>query len=74
MAITAKNFGTTPDGTQVQLYTITNGKGFTAEVTDFGAILVNLFVPDKTGKPLMSCSATTVSKDIWQTAASLVQP
>lgn len=50
MAITAKNFGTTPDGTQVQLYTITNGKGFTAEVTDFGAILVNLFVPDKTGK------------------------
>ncbi|MDE6365016.1 MAG: galactose mutarotase [Lachnospiraceae bacterium] len=50
MAITSKNFGKTPDGTQVQLYTITNGKGFTAEVTDFGAILVNLFVPDKTGK------------------------
>lgn len=49
MAITTKNFGKTQDGKEVTLYTITNGKGFTAEVTDFGAILVNLFVPDKAG-------------------------
>lgn len=50
MAITTKSFGVTTDGTEVNLYTITNSKGFAAGVTDFGAILVNLFVPDKTGK------------------------
>lgn len=50
MAITTKSFGKAPDGTDVSLYTITNGNGLTAEVTDFGAILVRLFVPDKEGK------------------------
>lgn len=50
MAITTKSFGVTTDGTEVNLYTITNSKGFAAGVTDFGAILVNLFVPDRTGK------------------------
>lgn len=49
MTITTKNFGKTPDGTEVSLYTIKNEKGFAAEVTDFGAILVNLFVPGKAG-------------------------
>ena len=49
MAITTKNFGKTPDGTEVSLYTIKNNNGFSAEVTNFGAILVSLFVPDKTG-------------------------
>lgn len=50
MAITTKSFGVTTDGTEVSLYTITNSKGFAAGITNFGAILVNLFVPDKTGK------------------------
>lgn len=49
MAVTSKNFGNAPDGTEVALYTIKNSKGFTAEVTNFGAILVNLLVPDKDG-------------------------
>lgn len=49
MAVTSKNFGSAPDGTAVTLYTIQNSSGFTAEVTNFGAILVNLFVPDKSG-------------------------
>ncbi len=49
MTITTKNFGKTPDGTEVSLYTIKNEKGFAAEVTDFGAILVNLFVPGRAG-------------------------
>lgn len=49
MAITTKNFGKTPDGTEANLYSIKNNNGFTAEVTNFGAILVNLFVPDKAG-------------------------
>ena len=38
MAITTKNFGKTPDGTEVNLYTIKNDKGFSAEVTNFGII------------------------------------
>lgn len=50
MAITTRSFGKTADGTEVSLYTIKNDNGFAAEVTNFGAILVNLFVPDKTGK------------------------
>lgn len=50
MAITTKGFGKTPDGTEVSLYTIKNSSGFTAEVTNFGAVLVNLFVPDKAGQ------------------------
>ncbi len=50
MAITTKNFGTAPDGTAVSLYTIKNDNGFAAAVTDFGAILVSLFVPDKDGQ------------------------
>ena len=49
MAVTSKTFGNAPDGTEVTLYTIKNSNGFTAEVTNFGAILVNLLVPDKNG-------------------------
>jgi len=49
MSITTKSFGKAPDGTEVNLYTIENNNGFTAKVTNFGAILVSLLVPDKTG-------------------------
>lgn len=50
MAVTSKQFGNAQDGSAVTLYTIKNSSGFAAEVTNFGAILVNLFVPDKNGK------------------------
>ena len=43
-----ENFGILPDGTQAALYTI-HGGGLTATVTDFGAHLVSLMVPDKDG-------------------------
>lgn len=43
------DFGTTPDGQPIKLYTLTNGK-VTAKVTNFGAILVALEVPDRRGK------------------------
>lgn len=53
MAITKKSFGKTKDNTgkshDITLYSIRNNNGITAEVTDFGAILVNLLVPDKNG-------------------------
>ena len=43
-----KNFGILPTGEETFLYTISCGK-VTATVSDYGATLVNLFVPDKNG-------------------------
>ena len=45
------DFGKTKDGVQTHLYTIKN-EDLECRVTDFGSILVNLFVPDKHGKPV----------------------
>ncbi len=45
----AKFFGNLPDGKQASLYTIRWGN-LTAEVTDFGATLVSLYVPDQKGE------------------------
>ena len=44
-----RSFGKTKDGKEVFLYSLENKNGMKAEVTNFGAILVNLFVPDKNG-------------------------
>ena len=44
-----KKFGVLPDGTEVKLYTICCG-GITAEITNYGATLVRLLVPDKEGQ------------------------
>jgi len=48
--ITTKEFGTMEDGKVVSMYSISNSKGFQADVINYGAILVNLFTPDKDGK------------------------
>ncbi|MHC4633380.1 MAG: aldose epimerase family protein, partial [Planctomycetota bacterium] len=45
-----ESFGKTPDGQEVDLYTMTNTNGITAKITNYGAILVSLEVPDKNGK------------------------
>ncbi len=50
MSVSSKEFGCGRDGRQLMLYTITNDKGMSADVTNLGAILVRLFVPDKNGK------------------------
>lgn len=44
-----KSFGKLPSGEKTTLYTISNGK-VTAQVTDYGATLVRLWVPDKNGE------------------------
>ena len=41
-------FGVLPSGEQATLYTISCGK-LTASVTDYGAHLVSLLVPDRSG-------------------------
>ncbi|MBI1754129.1 MAG: galactose mutarotase [Acidobacteria bacterium] len=43
-------FGTTKDGVPVQLYTLTNRNGLQVEITNYGATVVRLLVPDRAGK------------------------
>lgn len=50
MAVEKTIFGKSPEGQEVYLYTLSNNKGMKAEITNLGAILVKLFVPDKNGK------------------------
>lgn len=44
-------FGTLPDGTPVELYTLTNAGGLLARITSFGTIITELHAPDRTGLP-----------------------
>ena len=44
-----KSFGRLPSGEQASLYTISCGR-ITAEISDYGATLVRLWVPDKEGR------------------------
>ena len=44
-----KSFGTLSNGQEATIYTISCGK-FSAEITDYGATLVRLWVPDKNGE------------------------
>lgn len=48
-------FGRTKEGSEIYLYTLQNAKGMQARVMNYGAILVNLFVPDKDGKTVDVC-------------------
>jgi aldose 1-epimerase len=43
------SFGTV-DGKPVDIYTLTNAKGATAKITNYGAIVTDLQMPDKAGK------------------------
>ena len=45
-----QSFGTTKAGDAVQLYTLTNSKGMIARLTNYGATLVELHVPDRRGE------------------------
>ncbi|NLB79445.1 MAG: galactose mutarotase [Clostridiaceae bacterium] len=49
MSITSRPFGNLPDGTGVNLYTLTNKNGLKAEILNYGGIVVSLYVPDKDG-------------------------
>ena len=50
MAITTRAFGTTQDGQNVTMYTLTNQSGASVSMLDLGAIVTNILVPDKSGK------------------------
>ena len=42
-------FGQTQDGQEVFLYTLTNSKGLRARITNLGATLISMHVPDRSG-------------------------
>ena len=44
-----ENFGTTPDGEQVELYTLRNRNGMEVEIMTYGGIIKSLTAPDKSG-------------------------
>jgi len=47
--VVTTEYGALPDGRTAKLYTLTNKQGTTAQLTDFGAILVSLKTPDREG-------------------------
>lgn len=51
MSVVVSAFGKYPDGREISLYTISNKKGMQAAVTNMGAALVKVIVPDKNGIP-----------------------
>ena len=50
MGVTKKSFGTTKKGEKTTLYTMTNKNGMKVSVSDFGAVIVDIIVPDRDGK------------------------
>ena len=49
MSITKSSFGKTKDGREATLYTLENKNGMKVTVSDFGAVIVNIIVPDRNG-------------------------
>jgi aldose 1-epimerase len=44
------NFNTMHDGKQTSLHTLNNKNGLVAQITNYGAIIVSIYVPDRNGK------------------------
>ncbi len=49
MSIQEKDFGEI-DGKKITLYTLSNGKGMTVKIANYGGTIVNIEVPDRDGK------------------------
>ena len=49
-AVKEEIFGKLPDGREVRIFTLVNRNGLEARVTEYGAILVSMKTPDKSGK------------------------
>ncbi|MFW5985036.1 MAG: aldose epimerase family protein [Halanaerobiaceae bacterium] len=48
--IRIKPFGKTEEGKEVQLYTLVNSQGVKVDITNYGGIVLRLFVPDRNGR------------------------
>lgn len=49
-SVKTQPYGTMPDGTSVELFTLTNASGMRATIITYGGALTSLMVPDKAGK------------------------
>ncbi|MFF5257744.1 aldose epimerase family protein [Actinomadura viridis] len=49
--ITREPFGALADGTRIDRYTLSNGRGMRVRVLTYGGIVQSLDVPDRTGRP-----------------------
>jgi aldose 1-epimerase len=49
MSIIKSSFGSLPDGSHVDLFTLDNGKGLQCKIMTLGGIVTELWVPDKDG-------------------------
>lgn len=50
LALETTTFGTTSDGKTFKVFTLTSDKGVEAKISEYGAILTSLKVPDRDGK------------------------
>jgi len=50
VSITEKQFGTTADGTQIDLYTLTNDEGMEVAITNYGGAITSIQIPDRPGE------------------------
>ena len=50
MKAAVKDFGALPGGRRAKLYTVENASGMSVSLSDYGARVVNLLVPDRMGK------------------------
>jgi aldose 1-epimerase len=48
--VTKKAYGKMPDGTQIDLYTLSNSNGMQAGIINYGGAVVSLTAPDRSGK------------------------
>lgn len=52
MSVEKESFGKTADGKAIDIYTFQNKNGMKAKITNFGATVTELWVPDKNGKSI----------------------
>lgn len=48
-SVRVEDYGKTPDGTPVSVYTLRNARGAEATITNYGGIVISLRVPDRDG-------------------------
>lgn len=49
MSTTSRSYGRTEEGNEIYIFTLVNGTGMKAEITNYGGILTRLYVHDKNG-------------------------
>jgi aldose 1-epimerase len=50
LAVTSSAFGTMPDGTRVDVFTLKNGHGVEVRIITYGAAIASIKVPDRAGR------------------------